>query len=141
MDEGVLLVSYIVLYRILVLSKAGIECCLSSFILFIKRTLFLPSLAARRIQAVTVSSFKGHHVSDPSSRQELSERFVTPFSSVGEAKRAHRSFSFSPGQVVASFSTLSCNHLLFSVVGPLLSQLRMDNEPAAGLPVTVSLCF
>nr|KJB31731.1 hypothetical protein B456_005G204900 [Gossypium raimondii] len=82
-------------------------------------------------QAVTVSSFQ----------EELSERFVTPFSSVGEARRAHRSFFFSPGQVVASFSTLSCNHLLFSVVGPLLSQLRMDNEPAARLPVTLSLCF
>ncbi|TYG80560.1 hypothetical protein ES288_D02G226100v1 [Gossypium darwinii] len=82
-------------------------------------------------QAVTVSSFQ----------EELSERFVTPFSSVGEARRAHRSFFFSHGQVVASFSTLSCNQLLFSVVGPLLSQLRMDNEPAARLPVTLSLCF
>ncbi|TYH25771.1 hypothetical protein ES288_A03G195800v1 [Gossypium darwinii] len=115
---------------------AGIECCLSSFILFIKKTIFLLSKKKSPTdsgvaQAVTVSSFQ----------EELSEHFVTPFSSVGEARRAHRSFFFSPGQVVASFSTLSCNHLLFSVVGPLLSQLRMDNEPAARLPVTLSLCF
>ncbi|TYJ43775.1 hypothetical protein E1A91_A03G176000v1, partial [Gossypium mustelinum] len=117
-------------------SKAGIECCLSSFILFIKKTIFLLSKKKSPTdsgvaQAVTVSSFQ----------EELSEHFVTPFSSVGEARRVHRSFFFSPGQVVASFSTLSCNHLLFSVVGPLLSQLRMDNEPAARLPVTLSLCF